>query len=366
MLAGVTSAPGKGEGSEMAPLTEESAGLSQFAMRILDQLSLTSWLPATFLVGAAFLLFKLDSMRNIDVAKALDDLSDQSFGVLIVVFFAIIISAMVIQAFEFNSIRALEGYWPYLFSRLGLTRWRVGVHVRKRKRAIAKSRKRLSAAFEGAQAQLLKTEGVDWAVVQQLRESVLNPTIANKADGAVVAAAARLNWEVFSSARLLRAMEAAQRARQGWPAAHRVMPTRLGNILRSFEDELTAGKEGLRTYVIRHWHLLSPEQQRLHSQYRRRLDLYCEMVFVCAMLLVLSACLFSTGYQHWVALAVSAALFGVLALTCYRAAQQAAKGYGEILKLLERLRAAAAAATNQGGSTAGSGPAPQSGQSDST
>lgn len=349
----------KGEGSEMAPLTEESSGLSQFAMRILDQLSLTSWLPATFLVGAAFLLFKLDSMESIDVAEALGDLSGQSFGVLVVVFFAVVIAAMVIQAFEFNSIRALEGYWPYLFSRLGLTRWRVGVHSRKRKRAIAKSRRRLIVAFDSAQEQLLGTKDVDWAVVQQLRESVLNPSPNHNADSAVVTAAAQLNWEVFASARLLRAMEAAQRARQGWPVAHRVMPTRLGNLLRSYEDELTAGTDGLRTYVIRHWHLFSPEQKRLHTQYRRRLDLYCEMVFVCAMLLVLSVCLFATQHQHWMALAVLGTLFSILAFTCYRAAQQAAKGYGEILKLLERLRVAAARnATNQGGATAGAAQAP--------
>jgi hypothetical protein len=338
---GVTSPLTTAKPKDDEPPGEAKNGLSQFAMRILDQLSLTSWLPATFLVGTSLFLFKLASMKPIDISRALEDLSNQNFGVLVVVFLGVVTSAMVIQAFEFSAIRTLEGYWPYFFSRVGITRWRVGVMGRKRKRALKKSRERLEAAFQEAQERLLAMEGVEWAVVRQLRELVLNPSPRMSADGEVVRAARQLEWQAFSAPRLLRAMEAAQRARDGWPAAHRVMPTRLGNTLRSSEDRLNVGSEGLRTYVIRHWHLLSSEQKRLHSRYRDRLDLYCEMVLVCSSLAVLSAAVFATGHRHWEPLFVAVALLGMLALVCYRAAIHAATAYGEMLKLVEQLRTTA-------------------------
>lgn len=305
-------------------------------MKVLDQLSITSWLPATYMVGAAFLLFKLDSMKHIDVAKALDGLGSQSFGVLAVVFFGLIIGAMVIQAFEFQAIRALEGYWPYFWSRIGITRWRVGAQTRRRARALRRSRARLEDAFEGAQKELLNVDGIDWAVVQHLRAKVLGG--AGRTEDEIIREAKRLEWQDFSSAPLLRAMEAAQRARKGWPAETRVMPTRLGNVLRSYEDGVSAGPEGLRTYVIRHWHLLSPEQKSLHARYRRRLDLYCEMVCVSAVLAVLSTALFLTPDGHWVALPVSLVLLAALAITCYRAAIAAAFGYGQMLQVMEDAR----------------------------
>lgn len=323
--------------SETESKSETGGGLSQFALKVLDQLSITSWLPATYLVGTAILLFNLDSKQQINVALTLQGMGSLSFGALAVAFFGLVIGAMVIQAFEFHAIRALEGYWPYLWSRIGFTRWRVDAQTRRRAKALRRSGSRRKAAFEAAQKELLDVHDMDWAVVQHLRASVLGG--AGRREAEVIEKASKLDWEDFSSAPLLREMEAAQRARKGWPIETRVMPTRLGNVLRSYEDKLSAGPEGLRTYAIRHWHLLSSEQKSLQARYRRRLDLYCEMVWVSVALAVLSMALFSFPHPHWVALPVSLALLAALATTCYRAAIAAAFGYGEMLKVMELARA---------------------------
>ena len=163
--------------AEVPALSSEASGLSQFAMRVLDQLSLSSWLPAAFLVGMSALLIRLDAQSKPNLSEALRGLSVESFGVVIVLIFAVVIAAMLIQAFEFTAIRILEGYWPSIFSVFGVTGLCVraqGLVRRLRRDRVRRVRKRV---FREAREGLLDV-GEDPKVIHSCRRSLTaNPRL---------------------------------------------------------------------------------------------------------------------------------------------------------------------------------------------
>src|SRR5262249_29462391 len=72
----------------------------------------------------------------------------------------------------------------------------------------------------------------------------------------------------------------------------RLMPTRLGNVLRASEDRAHDPDRGsLEGFVQRDYHRLPSTMQGRHDQVRSRLDLYCTLflVFVGAALAALIA-----------------------------------------------------------------------------
>jgi hypothetical protein len=278
------------EPSNPPSLSADAKGLSQFFMRILDQLSLSSWLPATFLVGVSLLLVKIDSQEQMSVSGALADFSRQDVGVLVIVFFGLIIFAMITQAFEFAAIRIPEGYWAHIFSLFGVTRFFVELQRLRRRFCDYRARRLRKRAFRKAREGLLDHR-IDYQVLLTIQSRVYGEKPPDDPCGVLAAKADVVRWERYVSPSLMRAVEAADRANEAWPTMDRLMPTRLGNVLRSTEDAIDVGDGSLRTFVIRYWHLLSPEQQLLHNQYRNRLNLYCSMVFVCAALLALGGVL---------------------------------------------------------------------------
>jgi hypothetical protein len=133
-------------------------GLSQLGSRILDQLSLSAWLPSTVMVAnlAVILTAPFDA-RRLDVGRALDTLIHSGAGTLVVLGFALIFAAVVLQAFAFEIIRFLEGYWGR--SRLlgGCADALIRRHSRRRRRlekARTQLRTTLSADHRGRSAEL--------------------------------------------------------------------------------------------------------------------------------------------------------------------------------------------------------------------
>jgi hypothetical protein len=86
-------------------------GVSAFLGRVLNQLSLSAWLPAAMLVGSLALLVQLHAQKNRNVDEAVTRLTNKPLGILILLLFAIVLATLVTQAFEFEVIRILEGYW---------------------------------------------------------------------------------------------------------------------------------------------------------------------------------------------------------------------------------------------------------------
>jgi hypothetical protein len=92
-----------------APTTRET--LSQLVARILDQLSISAWLPAGAAVFITVLLVELDDESG-DLPKAMEEIRNGlGWGDLGLVIAAVILMTMLTQAFQFGAIRLLEGYW---------------------------------------------------------------------------------------------------------------------------------------------------------------------------------------------------------------------------------------------------------------
>ena len=116
--------------------------------------------------------------------------------------------------------------------------------------------------------------------------------------------------------------------------AYRILPTRLGNILRAYEqrthDPQSGSVEGM---VLRVADRLPPTIQKFHSDCRNRLDLYCSLVSVSGIATALAMVLLWT--RGWQFLVLSAATGIVFALLSYSAALASARAYGAVLEAIK-------------------------------
>ena len=98
-----------------AQMTVEAPGartretLSQLVARILDQLSLSAWLPAGALVSIAVFLVGVRAEGS--VAAAMSGIIEMGWTSLALLIGAVVLVTMITQAFAFGAIRLLEGYW---------------------------------------------------------------------------------------------------------------------------------------------------------------------------------------------------------------------------------------------------------------
>jgi hypothetical protein len=74
-----------------------SKGLSAFLSSVLDQLSVTSWLPSVFLVGNAAVLLTLQGQGNLNLGAALKNLASLEWGAIVVLILSVTIGAIVIH-----------------------------------------------------------------------------------------------------------------------------------------------------------------------------------------------------------------------------------------------------------------------------
>ncbi|MEO6702686.1 MAG: hypothetical protein ABIP57_14485 [Jatrophihabitantaceae bacterium] len=119
----------------------------------------------------------------------------------------------------------------------------------------------------------------------------------------------------------------ADKAIRDLPQVARAQPTRLGNVLRAYED--ATRREHVETLVLNVYDQMTPGAQSRHNESRNRLDLYCSTVFVLLLLAAITWARLGWNHAGWAA-AMSVALLG-LAWLMYRAAIASARGYGLIL-----------------------------------
>jgi hypothetical protein len=87
-----------------------SPGLSQVLGKVLQQLSVSAWVPAAMLVGNVAVLLQLRVDGSYNIAGAVKELAGKPLGTIIILAFALILATVVTQAFEFEVIRFLGAY----------------------------------------------------------------------------------------------------------------------------------------------------------------------------------------------------------------------------------------------------------------
>jgi hypothetical protein len=317
-----------------------AAGISQFIAKVLEQLSLSSWLPATMLVGNAALLLQMHALRQFDLNEAIKDLIKQQWGILVVLLFALIIAAIVIQAFEFEVVRLLEGYFD---SAHRIPMWLIGTqirrHQRRRKRLETKWDTARQRAFSRARPRVLDDGEADIEPrhLDVIESCLFHRPIPAGTDKKTLRKANNFDWLDYARPDDAYALDALSARRLAFPDESRLLPTNLGNALRSAEDQLTLDDEGdIEGFVIRHNDALPATLRTEVEDYRTRLDMYCSLVLVFLILAVLAVVTLS-GLQSdpWAAEWV-AVLYVVLSWVAYQSAVVSARGYGQGLLEIDR------------------------------
>lgn len=313
-----------------------SAGetLSRFITRILDQLSLSAWLPAIVLVCNLALIFQLHSQHDLDVGAATLDLTHKPVGILVVLILLIIVASIVTQAFEFEVIRILEGYWgsPRILRWLAKTRIR---HHRKRLASLEQRYKDYSRlAFQNAKPSLRQSRTPKGLIA--ILERLIESKPVGRYDPARIAEAGQVDWRPHAPPEFLRPIDATETLILQYPEPYRILPTKLGNTLRSGEDRLRlAPGEDLEGYVYRRYDRMTPDLKAEHNRYRSQLNIYCLLTFIFIALAGVAIILLPHTLGYLAGEIAFTAVYACLAVVSYQAAMASARGYVTVLASID-------------------------------
>ncbi|NMM17239.1 MAG: hypothetical protein HHJ14_08935 [Cellulomonas sp.] len=263
--------------------------------------------------------------------------------VLVLAIPAVVVATLLTQAFSFEAIRTLEGYWrrrgPATWLRSGAIRLQ-SARRRSLDKRFSKTAERL---FTKVRPELLR-RGIDGTVLLAVEADLAGARRPQGLSQEQHDKANDLKWwaasEPWDAATLLRL----QRDLNDFPAASRVMPTRLGNVIRVTEDRLKNTGGDIEGFVMRNRHKASTRVLIQHDQFRTRLDMYCTLFFVAALLV--PAAVFTLWDQAALGRFGVAAIFAAVASASYGAAISSARGYCATLLQIDAM-----AADNTGAAT---------------
>lgn len=308
--------------------------LSQFAAKVLDQLSLSAWLPALLFAATVTLeaQFRDDHIKSI--GDALTNITDNVVPFLLLIIPVLVLATMLTQAFSFGAIRFLEGYWL----RPSPIRWRRSWLIKRHVRRFndLRDRRRAAAlhAFAEARATLLAKK-VPAEVINSLELEAATGVEQTMDDGPLKSAFGSIRWWTYCHAWEVAKVEQLDIQIADYTSkAARKLPTRLGNVQRHYEDGIKNPGKELRTFAMRNKPLVSPAVQLQHDQFRQRLDMYCTLVFVSWACAAVTLPLLTYQVSGWAVLGVCAG-FLVFSWVAYLSAIASAHGYGATLQVMD-------------------------------
>jgi hypothetical protein len=332
IITGMNSAAPEGDtrsDATTAPVLPD--GLSAFIARVLNQLSLSAWLPAAFLTANIAVLLQLRSARSASVLRAVQELTNNPVQVLVILIPLLIIVTVVTQAFAFEAIRGLEGYWNGR-GPIGVIRTvMIMRQVRRRTAVRDRLKKEYRKAVHSAMADMI-INGVPYPVAKAIEarfsdEGAEVPQLSDEQRDLL----AHTNWRFWCKAWRLAKIDNLIKEELVYPESSRIMPTRLGNLMRATEDELMPAGGDIQGFVLRRRELVSSRIQMQHDSFRTRLEMYCTLVFVSALLAALAPAVL-VGHVGVGATTIAFSLFTAMSMASYSAALASARGYCAMLK----------------------------------
>jgi hypothetical protein len=339
----------------VAKAEKATESLSQFVARVLNQLSLSAWLPSAALVLLVDFVGQLGTVLGTGrpgaagaIGSALSRMSGIGVGGAVLLVVAVIVLTMLTQAFSFEAIRVLEGYWGTATAAEWLGRRRASWHRRRLKKLATRRRELTEEAWLAAKVKIEELEDqrrqarrrpeLTAAMIARLEARVLGTFPAGRRLSPGQLARIRgYDWQRHAPAELLRRRVNVDKRLSDFPRPERTLPTRLGNILRAHEDQV--GGESVESYVQRVFDKLPPSLQENHDEQRTRLDLYCSMVFVVGLSGLTGVAILAPRHWPYAASTAGAALIGMWLM--HRAALATARAYGQLLVTIATVAAAA-------------------------
>jgi hypothetical protein len=309
-------------------------GISSFIAKVLDQLSLSAWLPAAVFVSGLVLLAQFHRQKSLSMGTALQNITDDPKVVLILAIPVLVIATIFTQSFSFGAIRILEGYWwrrgPITWLRKAMIRH----HVRRRDLLFKRRKEAARDAFNAVRGDLLDI--YTYAVVCALERQALELHVPALPTPEEQRKYNKAHWRTKCHAWDLARVEQFEKQRSDYPLKRsRIMPTRLGNVLRSTEDRLSHAGADLEGFAMRRRSNVSQRIQQQHDQFRNRLDMYCTLVFVSTLLSASAIGFLATRVPLWEAAAAVIALTA-FSCACYGSAVASARGYSAVLRQMDR------------------------------
>lgn len=328
-----------------------SETISQLLAKILNQLSLSAWLPSAALVLiVAFILVLGANLQPTAptspetgavvthrprswtfgdvISQTFASIGHTSFGAITLLILIIVVATMITQAFSFEAIRFLEGYWgvnPFIDRLAGkLCTWHQDRHA-----SLLGQHARLQAETWKQVRLGARKAKFSKEMIAHLKQTVLGTYAEEPLSAEERATVADFDWQARVDAGTLRLLRNVEKRLTDYPReGSYVMATRLGNVLRRHEVE--TGEKDIETLVERIYHLLPFDMRLSHDEQRARLDLYCSMVFVLWLSALVAFARFGWWSWHYTASFAVASIIG--SLIAYRAAIASARYYGALLE----------------------------------
>lgn len=270
--------------------------------------SIVTMVPTLFLVLWTYLLIKSDAWHGEPNLEALGiRLTEWSIPQVAWLLLATFVLALFLHPLQFATVQLLEGYWGSSTVALGAMRLRIAHHRTRAQRLAARVGNLESVVEESFEDHPTYTDDLPEEIYYQRLDRYLDSPNANQLVPQVVA------------------RDALRHREEQYPDGRRILPTRLGNVLRRYEDKAGA-QYGLNAITTApHFSLVIPEPHLAYLRDSRQLlDTTVRLCFVSLLATVLAvAALVTDGWWLLVALVP----YG-LAYLAYRAAIAAADEYG--------------------------------------
>lgn len=269
-----------------------------------------------------------------NIAHAIRVLTADPVRVLVLTIPLLVIATVVTQAFSFEAIRTLEGYWR----RRGLAslarNLMIRRHVRRRKVIAKRLRRAYKKAFAAAKDQMLK-QNISHSVITAFQAQVLKDVEMPDLTDDESRVFAEMDWRSWCNAWLLARVDHLLNDAEAYPITSRILPTKLGNLIRATEDRLQHTGDDVQGFALRRYARAPRLVQMQHDQFRNRLEMYCVLVFVSTSLMVLTPIILLGHGISATVVAVISGGFALLCEACYLAAIASASGYCAALKLMD-------------------------------
>jgi hypothetical protein len=264
----------------------ESDG-TQLWGRVAGQLSTSSLLPATMLLANTAVLLEFHVHRSYNIALAARDLGGESFATVIVVTFIVV--ATVVTIGESWIARLLEGYLSTGRLTQSLIAARIRRHENKRQKLERQYQRTRQTAFMQARAKMLLYPAYDQALLDTLEAAIFGRDMSSISPENI-RRAYEIDWGPHAPAGTVYRLDSIAARLESYPRGNRMMPTRLGNVLRAAEDKIALEPgETVEDFAYGYHHgELPPSLRGDLKRYRARLDMYCNLVLVFSVLISIS------------------------------------------------------------------------------
>ena len=276
------------------------------------------------------------------IGDALTRMSAIGIGGAVLLVIAVVVVTILTQAFSFEAIRVLEGYWGTTDAVESIARWRASRHRGHKGKLDRRRRKLTEDAWAVAKAKIIEMEDgrrqnglrpdLTPIMIGRLEARVLKTFPVGRLTPKQLERVRRYDWQRQAPAELLRRRVNVGKQLNDFPRPERTLPTRLGNILRAHEDQIE--HEPVESFIQDVFDELPRSLQKDHDEQRNRLELYCSMVFVVALSGIVGIARFTPQHWPYATGSATAATGGIWIM--YRAALATARAYGQLLVAIAR------------------------------